>query len=172
MSRTRALRNTVISVLAISSAFIFCLAANLTILEKESSSQSERYIDIQIMVTDNNQWLNAVGTEIEYSKDTIEILSIDKRDSVISYWVEDPEFSNPDGLLHFAGVTFNGFTDKSVIILTLHCKTKGLGPVYFKYKEAQLLANDGLATNVNATLQNLSLDADQVSSKLASLHNK
>ena len=49
--------------------------------------------------------VNAAQATVRFPTDILEVKSIDKADSVFSFWLEEPSFSNTDGAITFIGGT-------------------------------------------------------------------
>jgi hypothetical protein len=93
--------------------------------------------------------MNAASGLISFDKDKFEVVSLSKTGSIFSLWVEEPNFSNISGNINFSGVIFNpGFTGNSGKILNINLKAKSAGIGNLFFKESQVLANDGVGTNI------------------------
>ena len=83
------------------------------------------------------------------------VVSIDKRESIINLWTEEPKL-NSNNIL-FEGVILNpGFRGAGGIVLRITFEAKKSGKVLLNFNEGAVLANDGLGTNVLATLPSVS----------------
>ncbi len=97
---------------------------------------------------------NAVSGVLNFSPNTLVIESISKSNSFLSFWVQDPSYSNAsayasfEGVLPGAGYTGTGGT---VVTVTFRAKNEGAGSVSFQ--SGSVLANDGNGTNILEALQ-------------------
>lgn len=92
--------------------------------------------------------VNAVSLSIAYPEDKIEILGIDRGESVITLWTSDPRVEN--GAVILEGGTYRkGFVGKH-LIATINAKARSTGEVVITTKEANLLAGDGKGTKIDA----------------------
>lgn len=92
--------------------------------------------------------VNAVSLSIGYPEDKIEILGIDRGESVITLWTSDPRVEN--GAVILEGGTYRkGFVGKH-LIATINAKARSTGEVVITTKEANLLAGDGRGTKIDA----------------------
>jgi hypothetical protein len=92
--------------------------------------------------------VNAVSLSIGYPEDKIEILGIDRGESVITLWTSDSRVEN--GAVILEGGTYRkGFVGKH-LIATINAKARSAGEVVITTKEANLLAGDGRGTKIDA----------------------
>lgn len=92
--------------------------------------------------------VNAVSLSIAYPEDKIEILGIDRGESVITLWTSDPRVENGSIILE-GGTYRKGFVGKH-LIATINAKARATGEVVITTKEANLLAGDGRGTKIDA----------------------
>lgn len=92
--------------------------------------------------------INAVDISLLYPEDQVDILGIDKGDSVITLWTEEPFVKN--GAVVLRGGTYKrGFVGEHKIA-TINVKAKTAGSAQFLAGTVSLLAGDGKGTNVKA----------------------
>lgn len=92
--------------------------------------------------------INAVDISVSYPESQIEVLGIDKGESVLTLWTEEPFVKN--GSVVLRGGTFKrGFVGEHKIA-TINVQAKTAGSAQFLAGEVKLLAGDGKGTNVNA----------------------
>lgn len=132
----------------------FAFAASLYFSPSSGNFNVGQNFLVGIYVASPDQSINAIESEIIFSSDKLEVLSLSKSNSILNFWVEEPYFSNSEGKIKFSGVVLNpGFIGSSGKILTLNFKAKSSGFSNLKINSASVLANDGLGTNV---LKNIS----------------
>jgi hypothetical protein len=121
------------------------LELKTTVVNKNSDFQIDVYATALVPV-------NAVNIAIDYSADLIEVLGIDKGQSVITLWTEDPKATN--GVITLTGGTYRkGFIGKH-LIATINARAKVDGKANFVVKKAELYAGDGKASAVLTKLDN------------------
>jgi len=93
--------------------------------------------------------VNAVDVTIEYLPEAIEVLSVDKAQSVLTIWTKEPEITN--NTIALSGGTFRrGFIGEH-LLATIKVQAKHTGKTEFMVKNAELLAGDGKGTPVSVT---------------------
>ena len=125
------------------------VAAVLRAVPSDSTFTVGDAITVALVVDTKGVSINAVGGNIAYSSDNVEIIDVSTSDSIINYWVQEPKFSNASGTASFSGVVLSpGFTGSAGNIVTLSFKAKRPGKTSIDITDAQVLANDGLGTNI------------------------
>lgn len=90
--------------------------------------------------------VNALDVTIDFSKDKVEILSVDKTQSVLTIWTQEPAIT--DNTISFGGGTFRrGFVGEH-LVATIKAEAKQTGQTEFLVSDAELLAGDGKGTPV------------------------
>lgn len=92
--------------------------------------------------------INAVDISVLYPDTQVEVLGIDKGESVLTLWTEEPSIRN--GAIILRGGTFKrGFVGEHKIA-SINVKAKTSGSAQFLAGEVKLLAGDGKGTNIVA----------------------
>lgn len=106
-------------------------------------------ISVSVYVSSADKAVNAVSGALSFPEDKLEVTSLSKSNSIISFWVQEPSFSNSTGVVNFEGVKFNpGFTGSSGKVITINFKVKAAGSAIINFSSAAILANDGKGTNI------------------------
>jgi hypothetical protein len=141
-------------------SFLFVFAAIASIAAVASSKGS--YIKVvtnDVNVEVNTQFnldvyvyadapINAVDISLMYPESQIEVLGIDKGESVITLWTEEPYVK--DGAVILRGGTYKrGFVGEHKIA-SITVKAKTAGSAQFFPGTVSLLAGDGKGTNIKA----------------------
>lgn len=93
--------------------------------------------------------VNAIDLTIDFSPEMVEILSIDKAQSVLTIWTKEPTVENNSIIL--GGGTFRrGFVGEH-LVATIKAEAKQNGLTEFLVSDAELLAGDGKGTPVTVT---------------------
>lgn len=139
-------------------ALLFCLtsflakpvnAATFSISPGSGDFNIGKTISVNIYVSSADKAVNAFSGAISFPEDKLEVTSISTTNSIASFWVQQPSFSNSNGTVNFEGVKFNpGFTGSSGKIITINFKVKSAGSAIIIFSSASILANDGKGTNI------------------------
>ncbi|MEK7553063.1 MAG: cohesin domain-containing protein, partial [Patescibacteria group bacterium] len=133
-------------------------AATLSLVPPTGVVVAGESFSVNVVTGSVDQPMNAVSGTITFPTDLIEVVSLSKEGSVITYWVEEPNSSNVSvggsGTIKFEGVTLNpGFIGSTGRILNLRFRAKQPGTANLEFAGGSVLANDGQGTNI---LENLS----------------
>jgi hypothetical protein len=94
--------------------------------------------------------VNAVSLTISFPADTVEVLSVDKGESVLTLWTDEPRVDGNTVIL--AGGTYRkGFVGKHQIA-TITARAKKTGIATFTTNTATLLAGDGRGSEVRTNI--------------------
>ncbi len=94
--------------------------------------------------------VNAVSLEILVPSQSIEVLGIDRGESVITLWTSDPRVEG-DSVLLEGGTYRKGFVGRH-LIATIQARAKETGETTILTKQANLLAGDGRGTTVSTNI--------------------
>src|SRR3989338_410193 len=125
------------------------LAATLGFSPSTLSRAVENTFSVSVYVSSTDQAINAVSGVVSFPPGMLEVVGISKTNSIMSFWVQEPSFSNANGTVNFEGIAFNpGFTGSrgTVLSITFRAKNSGQAPVSFS--SGTVLANDGIGTNI------------------------
>jgi len=93
--------------------------------------------------------MNAAQSTIYFPTDKLSVISVGTKNSIFSLMVETPTFSNQSGNAGFSGIVLNpGYTGKSGRLVTINFAAKALGKATISIGASQVLANDGVGTNI------------------------
>jgi hypothetical protein len=93
--------------------------------------------------------LNGVSTRVEFPADKLTLLSLSKTGSIITFWAEEPSFSNSAGTASLEGIIPNpGYSGQNGRVITLVFQVKAPGTATLSFSGASVLANDGRGTNI------------------------
>lgn len=133
-------------------AFFCCHEASAATLNINSDAVNLKVGDtstLYVMLNSGGVAINNAEATIKFSTDLVEIISISRGGSIFNLWVEEPYFSNINGLITFNGGLPNpGFTGSQGLLLSMVVKAKKAGQADFIFSSSAVRANDGLGTNV------------------------
>src|SRR3989344_5724949 len=127
---------------------------------------------INVRIDPEQECINAVQADLAFSKDSLEVQDISKGNSIISFWVKEPEFSNEAGSISFMGGMPGGYCGR---LPGDPGESNLLGKLIFKVREveppwevqplriefldtSQVLLNDGLGTPSELTAKGATFD--------------
>ena len=126
------------------------------------SPSSGRYnigdtVTLGVYIASPDMSVNAVSGVLSFPKEKLEVLSVSKDGSIMSFWVQQPSFSNTLGTISYEGVVLNpGLTGEAGKILNITFKVIAAGNGTFSFSSASILANDGKGTNILKGIRNAS----------------
>ncbi|MFA5791895.1 MAG: hypothetical protein WC884_02565 [Candidatus Paceibacterota bacterium] len=108
-------------------------------------------LTIDVRIRSSLRSVNAISGVLFYPSDLVRVISISKEKSIISLWIEEPRQSG--NRILFEGVILNpGFQDSNGLVFRITLEARKKGTVVLNFSEGAVLANDGLGTNILATL--------------------
>ncbi|KKS87974.1 MAG: hypothetical protein UV62_C0019G0002 [Parcubacteria group bacterium GW2011_GWC1_43_11] len=138
------------------------LGASLYIAPPAENPQAGSNFTLTIKTDSLAQPINAVKGVLGYNKDKLEIINVSKIGSIFNLWIEEPQFSNVDGKLRFAGgVPKPGFVGNGGTVLLVIFKAKLAGTASLVWEKGEVLAADGVGTNILTNLQNLDFNIEE-----------
>lgn len=103
----------------------------------------------QVRIDTEGEVINTVETHLVFSQDVLEVVSLEKENSILSLWIGDPAYLNAEGFISFiGGLPTPGYQGKDGLIGTITFKVKGEGKagVSFEESSSRVLLNDGFGT--------------------------
>lgn len=108
---------------------------------------------VVVSVGSPSQDMNATSGVISFPVDALEVVSISRTNSIISFWVQEPTFSNTQGSISFEGVALDqSFRGSNGRIFSVVFRAKQAGTAGVSFSSGSVLASDGLGTNILQTL--------------------
>ena len=155
---TSQLRNSVTVRYAFSFLFLFAAIVGMAAVASKDSSyiriaSSAAAVDqgdqfsVDVFVYANTP-VNAVDISIAFPPSQVEVLGIDKGQSVITLWTEEPHIEG-DLVVMRGGTYKKGFVGEHKIA-TINVKAKSAGKAEFLTSAVKLLAGDGKGSDVKA----------------------
>ena len=93
--------------------------------------------------------VNALDVKIDFSPGSVEIIGVDKGQSVLTIWSQEPKIES--NTISFGGGTYRrGFIGEH-LVATINVKALRSGKTEFAIQEANLLAGDGKGTPVTVS---------------------
>ena len=119
--------------------------STIRIVSSEQSVERGKVFSIDVLVNANTP-VNAVTITLRFPHDQVEVLGIDRGESVLTLWTGDPKVEN--GTVFLEGGTYKkGFIGEHKIA-TINLRALKSGKATFATGEIKLLAGDGKGTVV------------------------
>lgn len=123
-------------------------AASLFFVPGTGEFGLEKEIVADLKIDSEGTGINAAQATIRFPKDMLAVKSVDKADSTFNFWLEEPTFSNEEGVISFVGGTPYGVSGASLQTLRITFTTKSSGVATVTIVDAAVTASDGSGTNV------------------------
>lgn len=123
-------------------------AASLFFVPGTGEFGLEKEIVADLKIDSEGTGINASQATIRFPKDMLEVKSVDKADSTFNFWLEEPTFSNEEGVISFVGGTPYGVSGASLQTLRITFTTKSSGVATITIVDAAVTASDESGTNV------------------------
>ncbi len=127
----------------------FALAATISFVPTIGSFSVGSIITVSVLTGSDVTALNAVSGVVAFPNDMLEVVSINKSQSIVSLWVQEPFFSNAAGTINFEGIILNpGYTGANGKVINVNFKVKSTGVASLSFNAGSILANDGSGTEI------------------------
>ena len=126
-------------------------AASLYFVPETGAFDINKEISVDLKINSEGTGVNATQATIRFPKNIIEVKSVNKDSSAFNFWLEEPSFSNTDGVITFIGGTPYGVSGASIQVLNITFVTKSIGTALVTFADAAVTASDGSGTNVLST---------------------
>jgi hypothetical protein len=124
-------------------------AATLYIQPSQTTVSVGNIVRVQLSVDTSGKVINNAESIVQFPKDLLEVVSLDKSASVFTLWVEEPSFSNGIGQTTFnGGVPNPGYQGGSGKIISITFRAKKAGTASIIFTNSAVRENDGLGTDI------------------------
>ncbi|MBI2099386.1 hypothetical protein HYT45_03185 [Candidatus Uhrbacteria bacterium] len=101
---------------------------------------------------------NAIQAALRYPADILQAVKLDKTGSVITFWVEEPIYSNANGEISFIGGSSSDFNGSVLQVLRATFKVVGSGTAQISFADGAVTAADGSGTNVLSSMVGIQIN--------------
>jgi hypothetical protein len=131
-------------------------------LEKDIVNATD---DIGVLVTINSegQEINTAQSVISFPSNLLSVSNIDRSNSTLTFWLEEPSFDNGEGTIRFVGGSTSGLNGASLKVLRIGFKVKGSGTGRLSITDGAITSSDGTGSNVYNTAKGLDIDIPSTS---------
>lgn len=123
-------------------------AASFSINTAQDTYKVNDQFNADVKIDSEDVGVNAGQATIKFSPAVLQVVSIDKTGSVFNFWIQDPQFNNDTGEINFIGGASSGMVGKSLQVIRIVFKAKGLGQSDLVFTDGAITASDGSGTNV------------------------
>jgi len=123
-------------------------AASFNINVSQDTFKIGDQFNVDIKIDSEDVGINAGQATIKFSPAVLEVVSVDKTSSVFNFWIQDVKYDNTLGEVSFIGGSSSGLIGKTLQVVRLVVKAKGLGQSDFVFTDGAITASDGSGTNV------------------------
>ncbi|MBI4993469.1 hypothetical protein HZC33_00715 [Candidatus Wolfebacteria bacterium] len=148
--------------------FSFCFLVPLTQAaslnfgaEKTAVAVSDQFFE-EVRVDSEGTAINVAQASISFDKNLVEVVKIDRSDSVFNFWLQEPSYSNDEGVVRFLGGSTNGLNGQSLKVITIIFRAKSIGQANFAFADAAITASDGSGANVLSKTKSAQIDIGEV----------
>lgn len=107
-----------------------------------------------IRLNTEGEYINAVKVDFSFSQDVLEIKDFSKGNSILTVWLEEPQFLGEGENFSFSGGIPGGYQGWDGTLGKLILKAKGQGSAKIDFREdSQALLNDGMGTPAELELR-------------------
>lgn len=123
-------------------------AADISVAPTSGRIEPGDNITVDIRISTPDESINAAQGKLKFDPAILQVKGISKEDSIFSFWLQEPVFSNTSGTIEFIGGTPNGISGGSlkIISITFSGQTVGEGDILFT--NASITVADGSGDNV------------------------
>lgn len=124
-------------------------AASLNLIPSATKVSVGNIVSVGVYVDTGGRAINNAEATIEFPTDVLEVISVSKKPSIFTLWVEEPSFSNYTGTVSFNGGVANpGFTGENGSIASITFRAKKAGSASLLFSSSAVRQNDGLGTDI------------------------
>lgn len=132
----------------------FCRAATLYLEPVHSEYHQGDIFITEVKLNTEREYINTAKVNLTFSQDILEVKNFSQGNSILTLWVEEPNFSNQAGAISFAGGIPGGYQGQNGLLGKIIFKAKEEGKAEILFQEtSQVLLNDGFGTSAELKTQ-------------------
>ena len=142
-------------------ALLFCFtpiqaeASTLTVSPPSGTFTVGSTFDVTIFLNTEKESINAIRMRLSFSPDKLQLVPYTAERSIITVYSSPPAFDNQKGIADLQGGVPGGINVSNGQVIKLTFRVKAVGETVLRFlDESQVLANDGVGTNVLKDTQN------------------
>ncbi|MFZ2205173.1 MAG: cohesin domain-containing protein [Minisyncoccia bacterium] len=134
-------------------------AATINLFSNKDSLSIGDEFSIDLKIDSESVGINAAQATLQYTKDLVSVVNVDKTDSVLNFWLVEPSVDNTLGTINFIGGSTSGLSGKSLQVLRVVFKVIGTGTISLTLNDSAVTASDGSGTNVLTATKGIELSS-------------
>lgn len=123
-------------------------AASLLFVPGTGEFSTGKEFTVDLKIDSEGVGLNAAQATLRFPKETLQVTKVEKTNSAFNFWLEEPIYSNEDGIISFIGGTPYGVSGASIQVIRITFTSKGSGTAPINIVDAAVTASDGSGTNI------------------------
>lgn len=125
--------------------------------DKETAAIGDS-LTITVIIDSEGTGINAAEATLQFPNNILEATEISKENSIFNFWLEEPSFSNEDGLVNFIGGSSSGFSGRSLHLININFNVRGSGQGEIVFLDGAAAASDGSGTNVLTEMRGVTVN--------------
>ena len=115
--------------------------------EKNTVSRGETFV-VSLLLDSEETVMNAMEGTFDYSKDTLELISVSRGESFLTLWPQEPTHDQENARVTFTGGIPGGTLAKNGVVVSMifRAKQEGTGTLTIDETSSGVYLNDGLGT--------------------------
>ncbi len=134
-------------------------AATINLFSNKDSLSIGDEFSIDLKIDSESVGINAAQATLQYTKDLVSVVNVDKTDSVLNFWLVEPSVDKTLGTINFIGGSTSGLSGKSLQVLRVVFKVIGTGTISLTLNDSAVTASDGSGTNVLTATKGIELSS-------------
>lgn len=123
-------------------------AGTLNLLTDKTQFAIGDQFNVDIKIDSEDVGINAAQATLDFPVSVLQAVGIDKANSIVNFWLQDPVIDNANGKISFIGGSSGGVNGKTLQVLRVSFRVVGAGQANLSFSDGAITASDGNGTNV------------------------
>jgi hypothetical protein len=123
-------------------------AATLSFLSGTTNASIGDTIDATVRIDSQGQTVNAAQGTINYPTSILQVVGVDRSNSIFNIWAQEPAVNTSTGEILFLGGSTNSYSGTSLYVLDVTFLVRGRGLATLNFANAGVTAGDGTGSNI------------------------
>jgi hypothetical protein len=148
---------TIVCIIAIFAMPPAVFAGTLSLVTDKTQFAIGDEFSVDVKIDSEGVGINAAQATLNFPVAVLQETSVDKINSVFTFWLQDPIADNSVGEIKFIGGSTSGVSGKTLQTLRVTFKVVGAGSAEVSFTDGAITAADGNGTNVLSTTKGLNI---------------